>query len=164
MMSPAAPRISRVFMPHRRSSRSERDDRSRRTRGVHAVLHRLTRDNPSFDPELRSFLSRNYDLKAIADYEIGQEAEVSADRANLAVQQAKRFVVAFRKCARSAVVGDRHYACQLQHPPCAVAGIATFVKLVRVEMAGTACPGHDGGRWCYAATTDEAGTPSGSNR
>ena len=62
---------------------------------MHAELYRLTRDNPLFDPELQSFLSRNYDFKAIADYEIGPEAEVSADRANLAVLQAKRFVAHF---------------------------------------------------------------------
>ena len=75
---------------------SERTGRAVKThKGVHAELHRLTRDNPSFDPELQSFLSRNYDLKAIADYEIGPEAEVSADRARLAVLQAKRFIAHF---------------------------------------------------------------------
>ena len=64
---------------------------------MHSELYRLTRDNPLFDPELQSFLSRNYDLKAIADYEIGPEAEISADRANLAVLQAKRFVAHFER-------------------------------------------------------------------
>ena len=95
MMSSAAPHILRDFMPHRRLPPSELGSRSRRTRRVHAELYRLTRDNPLFDPERQSFLSRNYDLKAIADYEIGPEAEVSADRANLAVLQAKRFVAHF---------------------------------------------------------------------
>jgi hypothetical protein len=44
---------------------------------------------------LRSFLSRNYDLKAIADYETGPDAEVSPEVASMAVQQAKRFVAYF---------------------------------------------------------------------
>lgn len=75
---------------------SERTGRSVKThKGVHSELHRLTRDDPHFDAGLRSFLSRNYDLKAIADYETGPDAEVSPERASMAVQQAKRFVAYF---------------------------------------------------------------------
>jgi hypothetical protein len=80
MMSSAVARSSRGFIPHK---------------GAHAELHRLTRDNPYFDPELKLFRYRNHYFKALADCEIGPEAEVSADRANLAVQQAKRFIAHF---------------------------------------------------------------------
>jgi hypothetical protein len=40
-------------------------------------------------------LSENYDLKTIADYETGPGAEVSPERARIAVEQAKRFVAYF---------------------------------------------------------------------
>jgi uncharacterized protein (UPF0332 family) len=38
-------------------------------RGVQRKLARLTKDDPRFDLELRAFLGRTYDLKAIADYQ-----------------------------------------------------------------------------------------------
>jgi len=48
---------------------SERTGRSLKThKGVHSELHRLTLGDPHFSPDLRAFLSRNYDLKAIADH------------------------------------------------------------------------------------------------
>ncbi len=37
--------------------------------GVHTEFLRLTKDDPGVDSELRTFLSRAYNLKAIADYE-----------------------------------------------------------------------------------------------
>jgi hypothetical protein len=45
-----------------------------------------------FDIELRTFLSKSYSLKSIADYETGPDGEVSVTRATLAVEPAKRFV------------------------------------------------------------------------
>jgi uncharacterized protein (UPF0332 family) len=48
---------------------SERTGRSVKThKGVHAQLHRLTKDDAGFDDDLRGFLSQTYDLKAAADY------------------------------------------------------------------------------------------------
>ena len=41
----------------------------KRHRGVQRELGRLTKDELRFDLELRAFLGRTYDLKAIADYE-----------------------------------------------------------------------------------------------
>ena len=41
----------------------------KRHRGVQNELQRLTKDEPRFDPELRAFLARTYNLKAIADYD-----------------------------------------------------------------------------------------------
>jgi uncharacterized protein (UPF0332 family) len=60
--------------------------------GVQTEFLRLSRNNPDFSPELRSFLSQTYNLKAIADYETGPGAEVSAERATRAVQAAEQFV------------------------------------------------------------------------
>jgi uncharacterized protein (UPF0332 family) len=44
------------------------------------------------DAQLRAFLSKSYNLKAIADYETGPGAEISAERTTVAVEQARRFV------------------------------------------------------------------------
>ncbi len=61
-------------------------------RGVQRELARLTKDTPGFDVELRTFLGRTYNLKAIADYETGPGAKVSPDSATDAIATAKRFV------------------------------------------------------------------------
>lgn len=60
--------------------------------GVQAEFLHLTKGDPRVDGELRLFLSRTYNLKAIADYETGPDSEVSADRAKDAVVTGKRFV------------------------------------------------------------------------
>jgi hypothetical protein len=44
---------------------------------------------------LRTFLSRAYNLKAIADYETEPGSTVSAERATAAVEAGKRFVARF---------------------------------------------------------------------
>jgi uncharacterized protein (UPF0332 family) len=50
----------------------ERTGRSVKThKGVHGQLYRLTKDAAGFDRDLRTFLSETYDLKNVADYEIG---------------------------------------------------------------------------------------------
>lgn len=61
-------------------------------KGVHSEFHRLTKDDPRLDAQLRAFLSKTYNLKAIADYETGPGAEISAERATVAVEQARRFL------------------------------------------------------------------------
>lgn len=61
-------------------------------KGVHSEFHRLTKDDPRLDAQLRAFLSKTYNLKAVADYETGPGAEISAERATIAVEQARRFV------------------------------------------------------------------------
>ena len=49
---------------------SEKTGRTVKThKGVHTEFQRLTKDNPTFVPDLRAFLSQAYNLKAIADYE-----------------------------------------------------------------------------------------------
>ena len=61
-------------------------------KGVQTELHRLTKDDPTFSAEYRSFLSQAYNLKAIADYDTGPDAEVSAERAATTLAAANRFV------------------------------------------------------------------------
>jgi hypothetical protein len=53
---------------------------------------RLLRDDPRFDVELRAFLPRTYNLKAIADYHTGPGSHISAESAREAIDTARRFV------------------------------------------------------------------------
>ncbi len=72
---------------------SERTGRAVKThRGVNSELHRLTKDDPRLDFELRAFLGRTYNLKAIADYETGPGSEVSPVLAADAIADGKQFV------------------------------------------------------------------------
>ena len=52
----------------------------------------LVRDDPRFDRELRAFLPRTYNLKAIADYLIGPGSTVTTEQAQEAITTAIRFV------------------------------------------------------------------------
>ncbi|PWC33415.1 HEPN domain-containing protein [Azospirillum sp. TSO35-2] len=71
----------------------ERTGRVAKThQGVHAEFSRLTKDDPSIAPELRLFLSQAYNLKAVADYEMGPDAEVPVEHAAAALTTAERFV------------------------------------------------------------------------
>ena len=72
---------------------SERTDRSVKThRGVRTELHRITKDDPRFDPELRTFLARAYQLKAIADYETGPGSHITPEQATRAIEEAREFL------------------------------------------------------------------------
>lgn len=71
----------------------ERTDRVfKRHSTVQRELGRLVKDDPRFDPALRAFLPRAYNLKAIADYETGPGSRVSPESAREAMQTARRFV------------------------------------------------------------------------
>lgn len=59
---------------------------------VQTEFARLTKDDPRFDIELRAFLGRAYNLKAIADYETGPGSRVSPKSASAAIQTARLFV------------------------------------------------------------------------
>ena len=63
----------------------------KRHRGVQRELAQLTKGEPGFDPELRAFLGRAYNLKAIADYETG-ETQVTTEQAREAIWTATRLV------------------------------------------------------------------------
>ncbi len=64
----------------------------KRHRGVQRELGRLTKDEPRFDLELRTFLGRTYDLKAMADYETTPGSEVTVELAQQAIATAERFI------------------------------------------------------------------------
>lgn len=60
--------------------------------GVHAEFLRLTRDDSRLDADLRVFLSRSYNLKAVADYETDPETGVTPTRAAEAIATGRQFV------------------------------------------------------------------------
>ena len=64
----------------------------KRHRGVQSELRRLTKDEPRFNLDLRVFLGRAYNLKAVADYETGPGSRVSVESARATIDTARRFV------------------------------------------------------------------------
>lgn len=61
-------------------------------RGVQAEFARLTRGEENLQPELRAFLGRAYELKTVADYEVGFSTPVTAERAEEALRLARRLL------------------------------------------------------------------------
>jgi uncharacterized protein (UPF0332 family) len=61
-------------------------------KGAQRELARLTKDDPRVGIELRAFLGRTYQLKAIAGYETGPGSEVSPQLAAEAMAPARRFI------------------------------------------------------------------------
>ena len=60
--------------------------------GVQREFSRQVKDDPRVDTSLRTFLSRTYQLKAIADYLTGPGSHVSAETAREAIQTARPIV------------------------------------------------------------------------
>jgi uncharacterized protein (UPF0332 family) len=60
--------------------------------GVRTQFGRLVKDDARCDKDLRSFLGRAYNFKAVADYETGPEAGIAPDLAAAAIEMAARFV------------------------------------------------------------------------
>jgi uncharacterized protein (UPF0332 family) len=50
------------------------------------------KDEPRFDLELRAFLGRTYNLKAIADYETDPGFQVTFEQAQEAINTAERLI------------------------------------------------------------------------
>lgn len=72
---------------------SERTGRLPKTHdGVSSQFNLLTRENRVIDAELRGFLGRAYNLKAVADYETGPGSIVPPERVEAALETAIRFV------------------------------------------------------------------------
>jgi uncharacterized protein (UPF0332 family) len=61
-------------------------------RGVHTQFAQMATIEPRIDANTRSFLTEGYNLKAIADYEFGPDADIPAERAVTAVKKAEQFV------------------------------------------------------------------------
>ena len=60
--------------------------------GVQSEFLRLTQNGLRLDHELRGFLSRTYNLKAIADYETGSGAHIPYEHAAAAIETGRRFI------------------------------------------------------------------------
>jgi len=75
-----------IFEKQGRSPKSHSD--------VQSEFALLVRDEPVIDRDLRAFLGRAYNLKAIADYETGPGAKVSTTQATEAIAAARGFVAA----------------------------------------------------------------------
>jgi uncharacterized protein (UPF0332 family) len=60
--------------------------------GVNSQFNLLTRGDARVGDELRAFLGRTYNLKALADYETGPGSVVTPERAEEALAVALRFV------------------------------------------------------------------------
>lgn len=65
--------------------------------GVQSEFVRVSRGLARLDGELRSFLARSYDLKATADYEVGDYGEPTEADALVALDEARRFVEALEQ-------------------------------------------------------------------
>ena len=64
----------------------------KRHSGVQREFSRLVKNDPRVDTGLRAFLSRTYQLKAIADYLTGPGSHVSEESAREAIQTARQLV------------------------------------------------------------------------
>lgn len=54
--------------------------------GVHSTFHRLALDAPRLDKAWPPFLTQAYNLKAVADYETGEDSDISPERAAAALE------------------------------------------------------------------------------
>ncbi len=61
-------------------------------KGVNVELHRITKDDPRPGIDMRAFLGRTYNLKAIADCKTGPGSDVSLETAHDAITDGKLFV------------------------------------------------------------------------
>jgi uncharacterized protein (UPF0332 family) len=64
----------------------------KRHSGVQREFSRVVKDDPRVDTGLRTFLSRTYQLQAIADYETGPGSHVSEESAREAIETARQLV------------------------------------------------------------------------
>lgn len=61
-------------------------------RGLRAQFARLAKDEPRIDRTLVEFLGHGYELKSLADYGTGSEADITVTAAVAALATATRFV------------------------------------------------------------------------
>jgi hypothetical protein len=82
-----------VDFMRRKPSCSKKLGRSPKTHsGVQTQFAKLAKNEPSIDLELRAFLGRAYNLKAIADYETGPGSNVTHAQATEAIATAHRLL------------------------------------------------------------------------
>ena len=70
---------------------------AKRHAGVHSQFNLLTKDDPRIDDQLHHFLSDAFDLKVVADYEVGPDAIVSREEAEAAIATTPAFSPASSK-------------------------------------------------------------------
>jgi uncharacterized protein (UPF0332 family) len=61
-------------------------------RGLRAQFARLAKDEPRIDRTVAEFLGQGYELKSLADYGTGAEADITVATATAAITTATRFV------------------------------------------------------------------------
>ena len=75
----------------------ERTDRLPKThKGTRAQFHRLARNDVHLGSRLSAMLTSSYELKNVADYEIGIDATITAEEASEAITDAELFVARVR--------------------------------------------------------------------
>jgi uncharacterized protein (UPF0332 family) len=60
--------------------------------GVPTEFNRLAKNEPRIGQEFRRFLTQAYNMKAVADYEMGADAVIPTEHAAIAIATAERFV------------------------------------------------------------------------
>jgi uncharacterized protein (UPF0332 family) len=71
----------------------ERTGKAAKThQGVQSEFHRLALNEPRIDKDFPPFLTQAYNLKAVADYETGENSDIPPERSAAAIETAARFV------------------------------------------------------------------------
>jgi uncharacterized protein (UPF0332 family) len=71
----------------------ERTGKAAKThQGVQSELHRLALNEPRIDKAFPPFLTQAYNLKAVADYETGENSDIPPERSAAAIETAARFL------------------------------------------------------------------------
>jgi uncharacterized protein (UPF0332 family) len=60
--------------------------------GVQSEFHRLALNEPRIDKAFPPFLTQAYNLKAVADYETGDNSDIPPERSAAAIKTAARFL------------------------------------------------------------------------
>ncbi len=60
-------------------------------RGVHSLFSQLASKDGRISKDLQIFVSQAYDLKAVADYEMGADSDIPFERSVAAIETAARF-------------------------------------------------------------------------
>ncbi|MGA7385282.1 MAG: hypothetical protein WBW81_11510 [Methylocella sp.] len=124
-------------------------------KGVQKEFLRLTNDDPRFDMELRAYLGRAYNLKAIADYETGPGSQLPAESAHDAIQAACRFV----ECVAGLVTanGNTQRAPDAEAKPLSTRGVSAWTGSRPAPREARLRLHHRNDRLRYAATEHRAG-------
>jgi len=74
-------------------------------KGVHTAFARLTKDEPRIDTKLRRFLPQSFNMKAVADYELGPDAVIPPEQAAALSKRHSASSRALRDCWGDLVIG-----------------------------------------------------------